>query len=44
MSYLLQLINRDGIIIPTVYQSDIRGLSTAFHGFDVELPLSPVGS
>jgi len=39
-----QLIGRDGINIPTVDHSDIRGLATACHGFVVELPLSYIGS
>jgi hypothetical protein len=41
---ILQIIVRGGIIETTVDHSDIRGLSTACHGFVVELPLSEVGS
>jgi hypothetical protein len=39
-SYMIQIINRGGIIETTVDHSDIRGLGTACHGFVVELPLS----
>ena len=44
MVCLFQLTIRDGIILTTVDHSDIRGLSTAFHVFVGELPLSNVGS